>query len=81
MRESKMAGGDALSAFGRESVPNATEGGNHLPWSQQTGLGAEKRLDRTVRKDIMSVNETKCRATVAGAGHMGNVGLKDRFRA
>lgn len=30
----RIDGGDALSAFGRESVPNATEGRNRLPRSQ-----------------------------------------------
>jgi hypothetical protein len=57
IRESKMASGDALSPFGRKPVRNATEGRNRLPWGQQRGLGAEKRLESTVRQDIMSVNE------------------------
>ena len=76
IRESKMADGDALSAFGRETVRNATEGRNRLPWSQQTGLGAEKRLEGTVRKDIMSVKETEWSRWSRGTKSYG----KCRFR-
>ena len=59
MREGKMAGGDALSAFGRKPVRNATEGRNRLSRSQQTGLGAQKTLGSTVKEDTMSVNEAE----------------------
>ena len=43
MRERKVAGGDALSAFGRKSVLNAIAGRNHLPRSQESGLAAVRK--------------------------------------
>src|SRR5271170_7404817 len=76
MRESKMADGDALSAFGRETARNAIEGSSHLTRRQKSSSGAAKRLDSSVRGDKMPFNETEWPAMVAGVGHMGNVGQK-----
>ncbi len=36
--------------------------------SQQTGLGAEEKLDVALREDTLLVNETEWSATVAGRG-------------
>jgi hypothetical protein len=55
----KSAGGDALSALGRKSARKAIKGRSHLPQSQESGLGAEKRFDGTGRADTMLVNETE----------------------
>jgi hypothetical protein len=65
----RSAGGNALSAFGRKPVLNRIEGRSHLPRSQESGLGAEKRLDGTVREDTLLVNETEWPAIV-GVCHM-----------
>src|ERR1035441_1484597 len=62
----RSAEGDALSAFGRKTVLNGIEGRSHLPRSQESGLGAEKRLEGTVRDDTMLVNETEWPGVVAG---------------
>src|SRR5208282_5351153 len=78
MRERKRAGGDALSAFGRKSVQNANEGGRHLPRSQKTGLGVEKRVDSTVREDIMSVKATERPTRVAGRRSYGKCRVRSR---
>jgi hypothetical protein len=77
MRESKMADGDALSAFGRKSVRNRTDGRNRLPRSQEASLGAAKRLDGTVREDKMLVNEIGWPAMVAGRMSYGKCQVKE----
>jgi predicted GIY-YIG superfamily endonuclease len=64
VRES--AGGDALSALGRKLALKAIEGRSHLSRSQESGLGAGKRLDSTGKSDISLSSETECPAMVAG---------------
>ena len=45
----------------------------HCSRSQEAGVGAVKRLEDTVRKDKMLVNETEWTAMVAGRRSYGNV--------
>jgi hypothetical protein len=52
--------------LGRKSVLKAIEGRSHLPRSQESGLGAEKRLGDTGRADTILVNETEWPAMVVG---------------
>jgi len=57
-RSSRSSAG-ALSAFGRKSVRHAMESPSHCSRSQEAGVGAEKVLAGTVRKDKMLANETE----------------------
>jgi hypothetical protein len=78
MRESKMADGDALSAFGGKSVRNAIKRRRHLLHSRETDLGVAKRLDSNVREDTMLINETAWPAMVAGCMSYGKCRIKLR---
>jgi hypothetical protein len=47
-------------------VLNAIEGSSHLPRSQESGSGAAKRLDSSVRGDKLLINQTEWPAMVVG---------------
>ncbi len=78
MRESKMAGGDALSAFGRKLVRHATASGSHLRRSREPDLGVTKWLDSSVRGDKMLIKETEWPAMVATRRSEGKCRIKTR---
>ena len=60
-----------MSAFGRKSLRDATEGEDCLHRSQYTGLGDAKGLGSTLREDSMLVKATEWPMVVVGTKSYG----------